>query len=618
MFTVVITEKTGGEKRLTFGEPEVTIGRVPGNDVVLPKGNVSKRHSRIVLRDNRFIVVDLKSTNGTYVNGRKITSPLVVKSGDKIYIGDFVLTLEGGEAGASVDRAANGSRNGMTRGDHAPASGSSAVPPLPSMAPEPMADDALPAVLRASTPSVPPPSFAAANSANSANLGKRTSAPPSAQIQSVRPAAPSVPPPSIPPVIGGLDTVSERPPVDDPDSAQFEATRSDAGGPSSMRPAAAEASGISRYTPPPLRLAMAPGPPSLAAHTDLRLVMLRIAREFDIDDASPQAVVDERRWSKADRIAQAKLAELATENPARFRDRSGLAKAATHEAVGFGPLDGLLSDPAVFHIVVERFDRVRVDRGRGLVLESVSFSSPEAVFTTVRRLAAQASVREPLADSFELSLPNGLQVVAMSRGATSEASLLSVRRRPQQLKNLGALTQTGLLTAEQRTTLEHAIARKEHIWIVGPRSRESRLLLAAALDACPGDERVALFERSPEVALGERSALCLRLGAVELPTLLSRVRHFSPERLVFQEPREQDLAALLAQLALHYDGSLVSFERLSAREALRALERVSDADTVLQSVSLLVELRRGSEGVQVSAMHKPHLEATGTLALLPV
>src|SRR5690242_23969 len=100
MFAITISEKGGDTKRLEFDKPEVTIGRVPGNDVVLPKGNVSKRHSRIVLKDNRFIVVDLKSTNGTYVNGRKITSPLVVKEGDKIYVGDFVLTLEGDSAAA--------------------------------------------------------------------------------------------------------------------------------------------------------------------------------------------------------------------------------------------------------------------------------------------------------------------------------------------------------------------------------------------------------------------------------------------------------------------------------------------------------------------------------------
>ena len=98
MFTIIIQEKGGEQRRMVFNKPEVTIGRVQGNDIVLPKGNVSKRHARIVLKDGKFIIVDLKSTNGTYVNGRKITSPLVVKDSDKIYIGDFIV---------GVDEAAN-------------------------------------------------------------------------------------------------------------------------------------------------------------------------------------------------------------------------------------------------------------------------------------------------------------------------------------------------------------------------------------------------------------------------------------------------------------------------------------------------------------------------------
>src|SRR6187399_246421 len=99
MFSITVTEKGGEQRRLDFDKPEITIGRVQGNDVILPKGNVSKRHARIVLKDGKFIIVDLKSTNGTYVNGRKITSPLVVKDTDKIYIGDFILGVE--EAGAA-------------------------------------------------------------------------------------------------------------------------------------------------------------------------------------------------------------------------------------------------------------------------------------------------------------------------------------------------------------------------------------------------------------------------------------------------------------------------------------------------------------------------------------
>src|SRR5437763_6534562 len=103
MFTIIIQEKGGEQRRMVFNKPEATIGRVQGNDIVPPKGNVSKRHARIVLKDGKFIIVDLKSTNGTYVNGRKITSPLVVKDSDKIYIGDFIV---------GVDEAASGAEDG--------------------------------------------------------------------------------------------------------------------------------------------------------------------------------------------------------------------------------------------------------------------------------------------------------------------------------------------------------------------------------------------------------------------------------------------------------------------------------------------------------------------------
>src|SRR5262249_33345625 len=41
-----------------------------------------------------FIVVDMKSTNGTYVNGKKIAGPQVLRPADKIYIGDYVLNVE--------------------------------------------------------------------------------------------------------------------------------------------------------------------------------------------------------------------------------------------------------------------------------------------------------------------------------------------------------------------------------------------------------------------------------------------------------------------------------------------------------------------------------------------
>jgi pilus assembly protein CpaF len=94
MFSVIISEKGGAERRESFDRTEINVGRVQGNDLMLPKGNVSKRHARLLFRDGRFIVTDLKSTNGTYVNGRKIAQATIVREGDKIYIGDFVLRIE--------------------------------------------------------------------------------------------------------------------------------------------------------------------------------------------------------------------------------------------------------------------------------------------------------------------------------------------------------------------------------------------------------------------------------------------------------------------------------------------------------------------------------------------
>ena len=94
MFAIIVHEKGGAERREMFETAELSVGRVQGNELMLPKGNVSKRHARLLYRDGRFIVTDLNSTNGTYVNRRKITQATIVREGDRIYIGDFVLRIE--------------------------------------------------------------------------------------------------------------------------------------------------------------------------------------------------------------------------------------------------------------------------------------------------------------------------------------------------------------------------------------------------------------------------------------------------------------------------------------------------------------------------------------------
>jgi len=108
MYAVVITDEGGARRKLDFSKPELTVGRVQGNDIVLSKRNVSKQHARLTLKGEQALVVDLNSTNGTWVNGRKITSPQPLKRGDKIYIADFIITLEPSNDGSQRPSSAPG------------------------------------------------------------------------------------------------------------------------------------------------------------------------------------------------------------------------------------------------------------------------------------------------------------------------------------------------------------------------------------------------------------------------------------------------------------------------------------------------------------------------------
>src|SRR5579872_2473721 len=105
MFVITLAERNGDSQKLEFNKAEVTIGRLNGNDIVLAKGNVSKYHSRIVVKDGKFIIVDMKSTNGTYVNGKKIAAPQVIRPSDKIYIGDYIINVDGSEEAGAGDEA---------------------------------------------------------------------------------------------------------------------------------------------------------------------------------------------------------------------------------------------------------------------------------------------------------------------------------------------------------------------------------------------------------------------------------------------------------------------------------------------------------------------------------
>lgn len=92
-YVEVQSQHPGQVQRVALHRAEFEFGRVRGSDLVLPSGSVSKRHTRIVFTGGSFWLVDLGSTNGTFLNGQRVTGSHALHDGAVFSIGDFQITF---------------------------------------------------------------------------------------------------------------------------------------------------------------------------------------------------------------------------------------------------------------------------------------------------------------------------------------------------------------------------------------------------------------------------------------------------------------------------------------------------------------------------------------------
>jgi hypothetical protein len=136
-FRLVMSAGPNPGKVFELTMDSMSIGREATNDIVIQDAELSRNHARISRRGVTFLLEDLGSTNGTFVNHQRISSPRMLNPGDEVGFGEnVVLSFQGEGAAATV--AAPGRGQAATRQPAPP-------PPAPQSAPPPPQSAAAPA-----------------------------------------------------------------------------------------------------------------------------------------------------------------------------------------------------------------------------------------------------------------------------------------------------------------------------------------------------------------------------------------------------------------------------------------------------------------------------------------
>jgi pilus assembly protein CpaF len=520
MIKLTLTEKGGEPKLLTFDKDEITIGRVSGNDIVLAKGNVSKRHSRFTVRPNGQIeVADLKSTNGTYVNGRKISAPLLLSSADRVYVGDFLIGVDlgGGAAGLGADDFPV----------DMPTSGSAARRlPIPPPPPPPRVGSSA-SRLPAGDGDADDQGSYGDGDGDEEELGLAARPPRSGRMP--------IPPPPPPP--------SRRPPTPHAGRAAMDVDSFDEG---------YAASGGSAALATELGNEDETGSVGLFAHS-------RHADE-DVDSAG-------RRASAAVRPGAAVAAPAA---PA-FGAGSAPVPAAgdAGNASGF---DALLADASVTQILITAPDAVLVDRGAGLALHPNSLGDPNAVADALWRLANTAFPPPPPDNPVvDVRLPDGTRVSAAFPPASPAGVVASIRRPTLIEHAIVDLIPGG--SKDALALFEGAIAARRNLLLIGDATALPHALGAFSA-AIPVERRVVAIGAALPRARGGWMDLT---PAADMAGLLRVAGTLRPDYLLVGEVIGPEVGELLLVAARGQEGLCAALPGRSPGETLTRLAALSSA-----------------------------------------
>jgi len=304
--------------------------------------------------------------------------------------------------------------------------------------------------------------------------------------------------------------------------------------------------------------------------------------------------------------------------PLSLYEREALISDVINELFGLGPLEALLRDPNISDILVNRFDRVYIEREGKLEETEVVFKDDAHLMQIIERIVSSVGRRidesSPMVDA---RLADGSRVNAIIPPLALDGPAMSIRRF--RTDRLGAQDLVGResWTEPMHEFLRAAIASRLNLIVSGGTGAGKTTLLNILSSFIGSNERIVTIEDAAELALRQRHVVRLETrpaniegkGAVRARELVVNALRMRPDRIIVGEVRAEEALDMLQAMNTGHDGSLTTVHANSQRDALYRLDTMvamanlniperAIRQQIASAVNLIVQVSRLADGTR--------------------
>ncbi len=333
------------------------------------------------------------------------------------------------------------------------------------------------------------------------------------------------------------------------------------------------------------------------------------------------------------------VAEHATELPPAT-DVNVLIGELADEALGLGPLESLLADPAVNEIMVVDADTIYVERRGKLTLSPARFTDDERARACIERIVTPLGRRidesSPLVDA---RLKDGSRVNAVIRPIALRGTCITIRKFAVSPITAEKLVELGAMTEQMLRFLKRCVIAKRNIVISGGTGSGKTTLLNALSASIPSDERIVTIEDAAELRLPQPHVVSLETrppnmegkGELSMRHLVKNALRMRPDRIMLGECRGGEALDMLQAMNTGHEGSMTTTHANTPREGCTRLEtlalmggldlpQAAIREQIAASVHLIVQASRLSDGTRrvTDITEVVGLDDDGHIALRPI